>query len=659
MNKVLRCGLDGYVEFDIDTGLDDVWVTFRMAQHVADLDVWKESGESNSLFFEIDNADNSLFPVLLEVDGTAPGWDDQAGNSGATPLPIAESWQDCEVHKKPDGTFDFYVGGVLVFNGTGTGEALAAKFIFGNYRSYNPAVVFFDDIAIGTTRGGTDLFSDGFESGDLSAWPITFGDVTVIDEPSFVPLPDLVVQIFDLGVAMLADISRISLEKSLTRVWNGPRACTVMAPASDPLLTATWDDGDGLPILGDGGNRKLVVWEAPNNNPDIDDPIFHGRIFGCERAGDENSQLVTITAFDPRVELGYETDEKAGRPVRDGTATTYGDPSFLTPSFTSSVPDQDGISGPDLIKQVLTYSQGDPTANPVQGEGPLPIDLVSGDWDLDVPPALDLNPVDSADWPVMVGDFIQQLIDTNVVDFDLRPIRPGTGHNLAGDLDPYIMVEASAKSKMGRNLAEGDSPVHFDYATGSFNAKAAREVTDFGTHCAHLWYELGPRLPGTNWRGDITPMGSANADLAPAYDASADKYGRPFGSETTPGYDSWIRVFDSLGSENSSRPLYEALYRYEIQLRLEPRRLLYITPCDGAKALFQAPQDFDAGDVVQITTGAPFGKTLDEQQRVYGYTKTWTRENIASLGELLTSPDVALAAAVLTARFSWDTGGGG
>jgi hypothetical protein len=236
------------------------------------------------------------------------------------------------------------------------------------------------------------------------------------------------VRIYDLGTTVLADISGISLTKSMTRQLNGARSFQLSAPASDSLLTTV--AGDGFPNLYDGGNRKLVVWEGPSDgtapDPSTDDPIFHGRIFTVERSGDENAALVTVTAYDPWMELGYEADNRAGRVVRDDAATLVGDPSFLTPVFTPT-PSQDGISGPDLIKQILTYSQADPSTNPVQGEGPLPIDLVSGTWDLNVPPAIDVNPVDSADWPVLCGDFINQLIATDAVDLDFRPVRPGTG----------------------------------------------------------------------------------------------------------------------------------------------------------------------------------------------------------------------------------------
>ena len=127
--------------------------------------------------------------------------------------------------------------------------------------------------------------------------------------PSPLLPPELTIRIYDLGVNVLADISAIALEKSLARITNGPRGYTVQAPANSPLLTALWEDGDGLPILGDGGNRKLVVWE--DADPDTEDPIFHGRITGCERDGTENELLVTITAFDPRVD---SVTRATGRP---------------------------------------------------------------------------------------------------------------------------------------------------------------------------------------------------------------------------------------------------------------------------------------------------------------------------------------------------------
>lgn len=434
-------------------------------------------------------------------------------------------------------------------------------------------------------------------------------------------------KIYDLGDTELADISGISLQKTFTPQVNGTKLFTIQAPAGSSLFRGL----GGVDHL-QSGRFKLVVWE--DGDPAVDDPIFHGRIVNIERDGDENSVLVTITAYDPWMEFGFEADNRAGRPVRDASRTLVGDPSFLTPSFTSSVDGQTGISGPDLIKQILTYSQSDPTTNPIQGEGPLPIDLQSGAWDLLVPPALDISPIFDATWPALIGDFIAQLVATNVVDLNLRPIRPGTGLNLDGVADPFIMVEASSKSKLGTDRS---ATVHFDYLTGSKNAIGCKHTDDFSTYCDRLWYELGPRLTPQHWRGDITPHSDSVSDVLPIMDAAAAIYGGPSGA--TPGRFASFRVLDSLGTENSSRPLYLALYKDEIKLRVNPRQLLYITPDPDAKALFEPPQDYDIFDLVQIKTGSGFGIVLDEKQRVYGYTKTWSTEGVATVSQLVTSSD--------------------
>lgn len=426
------------------------------------------------------------------------------------------------------------------------------------------------------------------------------------------------VKIYDLGANELADISGISLQKTFIRQLNGPTSFAVTVPARSSLLTTI--AGDGYPNL-NHGNRKLVVWE--DGDPSTDVPIFHGRIFNVERAGDENDIQVTVTAQDPRMELGYEADQRAGRWVRDSVYE------FVEPVFNSG----GAISGPDLIQQILTYCQGDPTTDPITGEGPLPIDIVSGTWDISTPPALDVSPVDSAVWPVMVGDFINQLIATDAVDFDIKPCRPGAGLNLSSSADDYIMGVASSESKMGTDRS---ATVHFDFWAGNHNAKGARLLDDFATQCDRLWYFMGPRLDLQHWRGDITPNGAANVDLLTAVDAAAAKYGGP---NTLKGYNAWIRIFDSLGTETTARPLYEALYRAEIKWRMEPRRLLYITPNPDTAALFEPPQDYDVFDLVQIKTGSDFGVVLDEKQRVHGYTKTWTAEGVAEVSELLTSAD--------------------
>jgi hypothetical protein len=414
---------------------------------------------------------------------------------------------------------------------------------------------------------------------------------------------DLVCKLFGCSPAganeEIADISAIALERSLKRRLNQTRAFTIAAPAGHDLLVATADDGyrNLRP-----GNRKLLVWEDGK-------VIFHGRVFGVERKGDGRQNLVTITAFDPWMELGYEADDRAGRPVRDDTGN------LITPKFVSSAGGGAAVSGPDLVYQAFTNSLSTGTeSDPHPGEGPLPVAL-TGVFDVDVPPAVDLSVALDMDWPVMLGDFVNRIVETNVVDVDMRPVDPSEG------FDPYVMVELSSRSRLGTNRVES---VHFDYWTGAFNAQECRHVEDFATVCNKLYDYLGPRVSKTRWKG-LIPSGAVD----PA--ASRGLYGTFM----------QLRVFDTLGYENSVRPLFQALYDAELGWRVEPRQLLYITPCPDHAALFEAPADFDAGDLVAVNVGAEFGIELAEAQRVYGYDKTWDRQGVARISELVTSADAA------------------
>lgn len=419
------------------------------------------------------------------------------------------------------------------------------------------------------------------------------------------------IEIRDLQSNVISDISEVALTRELGVLHNQMRSFKVGALANNTLFSDTYS-GDSMRKLRKG-NRKLLVWED-------DQIVFHGRIWNVERVGGEDRNDVTITAFDPMPELGFDSEGKAGRPVRGSTVAggSY-DGNFIAPKFVSSVDSGAAISGPDLIQQILTNSQNTGSeADPTPGEGPLPIDLTTGDFDLDVPPAVDLSCEDTMDWPILVGDFIAQLVSTGVCDIYLRPVDPDEG------LDPYVMVALSAVSSFG---TDRHASVHFDFWTGDHNAKGCRHVEDFSTINNKLYDYLGPRLDTLHWRSNITP-GSPGTMVDPS--DSRDRYGT-FMS---------IREFDSIGTESSSRPLYLALWNAEQGYRVEPRDLLYITPQDGVGSLFTAPQDFEVGDLIAINVGAKFGLELAETQRVYGYTKTWSREDVPSMSQIVTSADV-------------------
>lgn len=483
--------------------------------------------------------------------------------------------------------------------------------------------------------GSSDILSDDF-SGDLSLWSIT-GDASIIAEipcPTSPATGQVIVKIYDLATNELADISLIALERQHTRALNQAMSFQVVAPAGHALLTSVADDG--FPNLS-VGDRKLIVWEdiAPTQ------PIFHGRISTVERAGDGNENLVTITALSPLAELGYEGNDQAGRIVRGSTVQpTAGDPygeydgNFINPLFASSVAAQAGISGPDLILQALTNSQNTGgESDPTPGEGPLPIDLTTGTFDLTVPDAVDLSPIEKMDWPHSLGDFIQTLCVTGVCDVAERPIDPTEDISIA---NPYLMAALSAESAHG---SDNSGTVHFDYFTGSRNAGACHLLDDFKTVNNKLYDYLGPpQAGGTRWASNITPSLFPSGALHDAILASRARYGGP---ADPPGTFMQIRILDSIGSESdpTTRPLYIASWIAEQSARRGPRQILYITPIGGMAALFDAPTDFDTGDILAINVGADFGISLDATQRVYAFTKTWSRENVAQLAQLVTSAD--------------------
>lgn len=425
---------------------------------------------------------------------------------------------------------------------------------------------------------------------------------------------DIVAKLYDLQSNELADISPIALEKTLKRRLSQSRAFTIKAPANHSLLTTVAGGGDGFPNLREG-NRKLLVWEDGTI-------IFHGRVYGIERTGDGTENLVMITAFDPLMELGYDADSRAGRPVR----ATKDNGGFIEPTFAGTGSGGTAvISGPDLIQQILQNSQGtDDESGAFPGEGPIPIDLASGTFDLDVPPAVDLSPISKMGWPMQIGDFIAALVATGVVDVDMAPVDP------ADALDPYFMVILTAVSAFGTDKSD---TVHFDYFTGDHNAKAVRHVSDFSLINNKLYDYIGPPVdsgdPGTRWKTNITPSLAPTA-LHDAIDASRARYGQ-FMS---------IREFDTIGDESDPAflPLYLALWLAEQGFRVEPRKQLWITPNPDAKALFDAPSAFDVGDLIGANV-AGIGITLATTQRLYGYDKIWSRENVANLGQLIVSAD--------------------
>jgi hypothetical protein len=549
------------------------------------------------------NSDNSIVAANIFTKGTA--------SSTGTSYPVT-SWSfngsdTLQVTLKAVGgvTYDFgaYQGSIYgsvggPFGPYTNGSTQTLSFVFPVLAGSPPAAGVGFQGALTDDSTGFDLATRTFVGGTANSG--SAGNPLVVPDtnPSafFPGTHTLALKIYDLNSNLLADITTIALEKTLTRRLNLPRQLTFTCPAGNSLLTST--AGDGYANLR-RGNRKVIMWR----NGVV---VFHGRIWIVERSGDGETNRVTVTCFDPLMELGLDNDT-AGRPVRDATGN------FITPKFNAGGP----VSGGDLILQVLQNSiQTGVESDPTPGEGQLPIAL-TGTFNTSIPPAVDLSPIDSMPWPVNIGAFISQLVDSNVVDIHMRPVDPAEG------LGTYFMVELSAVNKHGTDKS---GTVHFDYWTGSHNCKAARHVADFSTACNKLYDYLGPRIDKQRWRGNITP-GSPGTTVDPT--SSRALYGT-FMS---------IRIYDSTGTENAARPLYTALWNAEALLRQEPRDMLFLTPATDAAALFDPFSDYEPGDLVSVNTGGDFGVTISAVQRVYADTISWNRENLETVGELTTSAD--------------------
>jgi hypothetical protein len=161
----------------------DVWATFNLGLTQPLIDFYTAASAGN--FVQIvrlatdDPGDEDLYLEDPDIGGI---W--FLETFGSIPAPV-EGWQLCEIHY--DGSVaEFYIDGTLVSTTAPfyTGDASVLEMGLVQSSPNDPsAVLYVDDVKVGTTRGATDVFSDDFESGDFSAWDTTFGDVSVVDDP--------------------------------------------------------------------------------------------------------------------------------------------------------------------------------------------------------------------------------------------------------------------------------------------------------------------------------------------------------------------------------------------------------------------------------------------------------------------------------------------
>jgi hypothetical protein len=460
--------------------------------------------------------------------------------------------------------------------------------------------VYIDNFKAGTTRGGSNIFSDDFE-GTLAGWSFVSGaDAAIITDPGIAAPAGGPVGTSSSTVAgfllcdWATDTTIIDLTNSFTAMTvkprgNRPLEITLTVPAD--VVRGNWTDG--FPIVSKG-LRTIKYYRKGGFRG-------HVRLWNAAWDLDENTANVQMTGYSPMAET-------LSRPVRDTTGN------LVNPTFPSP------ISGAAILKGAIDNSVSN-TGGAGDQEGFIPIDTTSGTFDTTLPPAVDLA-AELTDWPITIGDLYALLVQTGAIDVIETPVDTSLGFP-AG-----IITSLSIVNKAGSNLT---GTIHFDYDTGSRNIAKLRRVDDLATLCNKLIYELGPRIDKEHWQGNISATETTPVNLAAwlaIETASRAKYG------TFCEY----KVYDS-ADENNARPLWHQLWETEVTLRQNGRELLYQTPI--AEFTWEPFDDYNLFDTVAVNASDLCGRTITgETQRIYGFDISMEgEESVERVGELITSAD--------------------
>lgn len=178
-----------------------------------------------------------------------------------------------------------------------------------------------DNIKIGTTRGGSEIFSEDFEGASpLDNFDIVSGDVSIVaDAPIVLHGPATYEWRFvvtKLNLRVLTYLDRLARDRNVTYALNRPAVATGVVPSDNPEINIV--QSDGFPML-DEGVRCLLGFRREGGDP----PWvirFAGIIEQLEDNADEDAGAApfsTYTAYDPWQYL-YR------RPVREADGSLPG-----------------------------------------------------------------------------------------------------------------------------------------------------------------------------------------------------------------------------------------------------------------------------------------------------------------------------------------------
>jgi hypothetical protein len=133
------------------------------------------------------NADAFLNGFVTNPDGSDVSITPYDGSFIFEPV-ANDTWYTVEMHAyqtlSPNHfNYEIWVNGTSVYTSFDSGIFAARKGRVGLNGSLPDAsqIYFLDDVRFGTTRGGTELFSDDFE-GDLTGWTAITGSASIVDE---------------------------------------------------------------------------------------------------------------------------------------------------------------------------------------------------------------------------------------------------------------------------------------------------------------------------------------------------------------------------------------------------------------------------------------------------------------------------------------------
>ena len=419
---------------------------------------------------------------------------------------------------------------------------------------------------------------------------------------------------FDLRLrdgTQLADIAGVASDKQVHRRLGRPTQVTFRVPSDHDLI---WTPAaDGRPFLCTGFRQMMVT---------LDDPGLYANtiVWSLEDDGDEDISYTRVTCYDPRMIW-------VARPARDPDGD-FSDPTFM----------RDFDTGPAILQTILENSE-DTTAGgggppPEDAEGDLFLDITTGNW-----PGGGVSLAGApTNFPMSIAEIVGLLQNSGQLDVNVVPLNSGA---IMGRVDTY-------HGNMG---VDRTATVHFDYATGSFNAAQLSRTEDMTDTRNKIWRYLGPREDLQHWRANVTGDDpdlpgniSGGAGIGGAVPTSASFMAPGLlgnliqDSRDEIGVLMEIQIMDDQGSEASVRPLQRRLWQMESLFRALPRRTINLTPARGTGGLFNAG-DFNVGDLIAINVGLKAREAVVNMvQRVYGLIVDIDDEAVESL-VLETSPD--------------------